>query len=348
MGGKKGAPDAAVRTAEYPGQAINVDLCFVPEQHAAQERLPAVSGSSGHLVVARPRPSGEEARWPGQVFADAAMDYVDAMHHYAEATRERLVRRRSAPSPARPKPTHWRHEWAGRAARYRVREQRKQEELAWGTAKTAWRETRQAYAALTRSQRRAQRAAYALAKQAWEAVRHQRRETLARREAEDQAWHQRNRARRPGAESAARSWIAVLVVTDNCTRQCLGLPLFRSGPRLTSGEVVAALQALLPADLAFVISDQGTHFRSQAFAALAEQADFIHIPVYRHRPESNGIAERFVLTLKNWLQSQSWEGVEALEALLGAFRPEYNDRPHQGLAIPGLSPNEFARRIWLM
>ena len=201
---------------------------------------------------------------------------------------------------------------------------------------------------MTRSQRRAQRAAYALAKQAWEAVRHQRRETLARREAEDQAWHQRNRARRPGAESAARGWIAVLVVTDNCTRQCLGLPLFRSGPRLTSGEVVAALQALLPADLAFVISDQGTHFRSQAFAALAEQADFIHIPVYRHRPESNGIAERFVLTLKNWLQSQSWEGVEALEALLGAFRPEYNDRPHQGLAIPGLSPNEFARRIWLM
>jgi len=144
VGGKKGAPDAAVRTAEYPGQAINVDLCFVPEQHAAQERLPAVSGSSGHLVVARPRPSGEEARWPGQVFADAAMDYVDAMHHYAEATRERLVRRRSAPSPARPKPTHWRHEWAGRAARYRVREQRKQEELAWRTAQTAWRETRPA------------------------------------------------------------------------------------------------------------------------------------------------------------------------------------------------------------
>jgi hypothetical protein len=26
----------------------------------------------------------------------------------------------------------------------------------------------------------------------------------------------------------------------------------------------------------------------------------------------------------------------------------YNDRPHQGLALPGLSPNEFAARFWLM
>jgi hypothetical protein len=29
-------------------------------------------------------------------------------------------------------------------------------------------------------------------------------------------------------------------------------------------------------------------------------------------------------------------------------RKSYNDRPHQGLGIPGLSPNEFADRIWLM
>jgi hypothetical protein len=33
---------------------------------------------------------------------------------------------------------------------------------------------------------------------------------------------------------------------------------------------------------------------------------------------------------------------------LDLFLLEYNDRPHQGLSIPGLSPNEFAQRIWLM
>jgi hypothetical protein len=43
----------------------------------------------------------------------------------------------------------------------------------------------------------------------------------------------------------------------------------------------------------------------------------------------------------------SWNDVEALRLCLLQFLPEYNDRPHQGLAIPGLSPNEFNKRIWL-
>jgi len=70
--------------------------------------------------------------------------------------------------------------------------------------------------------------------------------------------------------------------------------------------------------------------------------------IARHRPESNGIAERFVRTLKEWLATHSWENDKALLLLLEQFRPAYNDRPHQGIAIPGLSPNEFEKRIWLM
>ena len=325
-----------------------MDLCFVPEQHAAQEQLPAVSGSSGHLVVGRPHPSGAGRQWPGRVFADTALDYDEAMGRYAQATRERLAPRSGARPPVLRVPTRSRQEREAQAARYRVREQRKQEDLAWRTAKAAWREARQAYAALPPCERRVQRAAHALAKEVWAATRQQRRAVRARRARENQAWHARNQALHAATDRTARAWIAILVVTDNCTRQCLGVPLFRSGPRLTSGEVVAALQALLPAELEFVISDQGTHFRSQAFHEWAQRAAFVHIPVYRHRPESNGIAERLVLTLKGWLQDHSWEDATALEALLGVFRPEYNDRPHQGLAIPGLSPNEFAGRIWLM
>ena len=61
-----------------------------------------------------------------------------------------------------------------------------------------------------------------------------------------------------------------------------------------------------------------------------------------------GIAERFVRTLKEWLADHAWHGTEALEMLLEQFRVAYNDRPHQGLAIPGLSPNEFAARFWLL
>lgn len=325
-----------------------MDLCFVPEQHAAQERLPAVSGSSGRLVVAPSRASDAERHWPGQVFADAGLDYDQAMRRYAAATGERLEPRHTARPPVLRAPSPYPERQERRAARYRVRERRKQEDLDWRTAKGTWRATRQAYAALPPAARPAQRAAYLQAKQVWKAVRYQRQETRARRAREDQAWHAENHAERALTDGGERAWIAVLVISDNCTRQCLGVPLFRGGPRLTAAEVVTALEALLPAALQFVISDQGTHFRSQAFAALAERSGFVHIPVYRYRPESNGIAERLVLTLKDWLRDHTWTDVDALEALLGAFQPQYNDRPHQGLAIPGLSPNEFANRIWLM
>ena len=53
-------------------------------------------------------------------------------------------------------------------------------------------------------------------------------------------------------------------------------------------------------------------------------------------------------TLKEWLCDQAWANDEELAALIKQFIAEYNERPHQGLAIPGLSPNEFANRIWLM
>ena len=69
-----------------------------------------------------------------------------------------------------------------------------------------------------------------------------------------------------------------------------------------------------------------------------------------------GIAERFVRTLKEWLAPQAWQNESPsaaqrrdaeLEILLAQFIAEYNDRPHQGLAMPGLSPNEFAHRCGL-
>lgn len=47
---KKNLPETA-RTAEQSDQALNIDLCFVPEEHIAQDKLPAVSGSSEHLVI---------------------------------------------------------------------------------------------------------------------------------------------------------------------------------------------------------------------------------------------------------------------------------------------------------
>ncbi len=52
-------------------------------------------------------------------------------------------------------------------------------------------------------------------------------------------------------------------------------------------------------------------------------------------------------TLKAWLAAQAWDGSSDLAPLLCRFLQEYNARPHQGLGIPGLSPDECARRLWL-
>ena len=183
---------------------MNVDLCFVPEKHVAQERLPAVSGSSGHLVVDRLPSNSEEPHWPGQIFAEAGLDYAEAMHQYAQTTCDRLVQRPSERLPTLQEPTRWRTEWEGRAERYRVREQRKREEVVWKAAKTAWCQTRQADRALTRSERKERRAAYQLACQAWKEVRQQRQATLQQRQQENHAWHQYKRQIKAG--SCLKDW----------------------------------------------------------------------------------------------------------------------------------------------
>ena len=97
----------------------------------------------------------------------------------------------------------------------------------------------------------------------------------------------------------------------------------------------------------FLISDRGVHFRANSFDQFADELDFIHVLIARHRPQSNGIAERFVRTLKEWLAEHDWQTADQLLALLAQCRTDYNDRPHQGIPIPGLSPNAFAKRIWL-
>ena len=345
MRGKKGAEKSDVRVAEQPGQTINMDLLFVPEHHEAEERLPAVSGSSGHMVVGRTTTEKEAPYWPGLAFVNHELTYEEAMRQYISETRDRLEHRKRAKEIKKADDSTWHEEWQARSDRYQLRKQREQQDADWKIAKTEWHDKFRAFQALSRQVRILQRSEYEQTEKSWKACRDQRQKIWPQRKREDQEWHQRNQK---GMENALpeRTWIAILVIIDNCSRQCLGLPIFRSGAHVTSEEVVVALQTLLPDDLAFLISDQGVHFRSMAFALLTKDEDFVHVPIYRHRPVTNGIAERFVLTFKDWLRDKSWQDVAGVQSLAREFVPEYNDRPHQGLPVPGLSPNEFARRVW--
>jgi len=341
-----------VRTAEEPGQTINIDLCFVPVTHEAEHKLPAVSGSSGRLVVERPAEERGEYDWPGRVFEDENLDYVQAMLDYVAASQAQTdgeERGSENPIPSEKgslkaqKRAIRQEEDQLRMERRAIRQQREQEDSAWKRFKEKRRQEKAVQKRRMAVERKAQN-------EQWQVLRDQRRATMRRREAEDLHW----RGQRHGLlERLAQlpivtAWIAILVTTDNCTRKCLGLPLFVAGAKVTAKMIVEALRALLPAELQFLISDRGTHFTSNIFAKLAEDEAFVHVVIARHRPQSNGIAERFVRTLKAWLRDKVWQDDQELAELLGDFLLEYNERPHQGLPIPGLSPNEFENRIWLM
>ena len=259
-----------------------------------------------------------------------------------EGSRERRDGSSAEPTRKETQRALRREETELRDARRAVREQRRVEEAAWQVLKSERRSQKNAASEHAPSERKAQDTH-------WRALRHQRKETLNERKETDQAWKQERLALRQRRLQwpIVTAWIAILVITDNCTRQCLGLPLFVAGPKVTAEMIVEALSYLLPPDLLFLISDRGTHFTAAAFQTLMRAEEFIHVLIARHRPQSNGIAERFVRSLKEWLRNKSWHDDQELAALVNQFLAEYNDRPHQGLSIPGLSPNEFANRIWL-
>ena len=323
----------------------------MPVTHDAEQKLPAVSGSSGRLVIEQPKTEESDKDWPGRVFEDEDREYAEAMLDFVAASQSQAepggteggAESADNISLKEQKRALHQEEETLRAERRTTRESRKQEDAAWKRLRAARKQEREAPAGASAAEREARQ-------ERWRALRQQRQETVARREQEDAEWREKRRLIRQRLSDLpiVAAWIAILVVTDNCTRQCLGLPLFVVGPKVTAEMIVAALRRLLPSELQFLISDRGVHFTAKVFQELARTEEFVHVVIARHRPQSNGIAERFVRTLKEWLRNKTWTNDEELAMLIEQFIVEYNDRPHQGLPIPGLSPNEFANRVWLM
>ncbi len=314
-----------------------------------------MSGSSGRLVIEQPKTEESDKDWPGRVFEDEHREYAEAMLDFVAASQSQAepgdteggAESADKISLKEQKRALHQEEETLRAERRTTRESRKQEDAAWKRLWAARKQERGAGALASAGESAAEREAR---QERWRALRQQRRETVARREQEDAKWREKRKLIREQLSHLplVAVWIAILVVTDNCTRQCLGLPLFVVGPKVTAEMIVAALRGLLPPELQFMISDRGVHFTAKVFQELARTEEFVHVVIARHRPQSNGIAERFVRTLKEWLRDKTWTNDEELAMLIEQFIIEYNDRPHQGLPIPGLSPNEFANRIWLM
>lgn len=320
--------------------------------------MPAVSGSSGRLVIERPKDEQSEPDYPGLVFADESLDYSEAMKQFVVVSQAKDNQASGAEmEPAEVKKMGLkakkqalkREKEALRASRRQTRQHRQQEDAAWKLLRNQRRAQQAAGIAQRKSGTRPTWGTKKAQDEQWRQLRQQRRTQVKQRQQQDEQWRQQRRLLRERALELPliTAWIAILVVTDNCTRQCLGLPLFVAGNTVTAQMVVEALRFLLPAALQFLISDRGVHFTAQVFRQLAQDEDFIHVLIARHRPQSNGIAERFVRTLKEWLADKTWQSDQELGQLLNQFLAEYNNRPHQGLPIPGLSPNEFAKRMWV-
>jgi transposase InsO family protein len=350
-GQKKSGLEPVSRTADMPGQTLNVDLCFVPVSHLADVKLPAVSGSSGHLVVERVKEEGHVPDYPGKVFADPELDYADAVAAFVKGSRPLLGPRIGATAVEKPSRQaeiqQLRQEEAQLCLeRGKIRKCRELEDAAW---QVSWEQQRREKTSV-QPKLRAHWGSLKVIEEQRQSLRNQHRQQAHKRQQEDELWrlNRKSLLERMTLLPMVTAWIAILLVTDNCTRQCLGLPLFIAGSHVTAEMVVSALRTLLPANLQFLISDRGIHFSADVFQKFSKESNFVHVLIARHRPQSNGIAERFVRSLKEWLANKDWQSDMRLSEFLRLFLLEYNNRPHQGLPIPGLSPNEYANRVWLM
>ncbi len=85
-------------------------------------------------------------------------------------------------------------------------------------------------------------------------------EEKAKRKKEDEEWRSKRKESKEQVNIVITSLVAVLVIIDNCTRKCFGLPVLIKGRRVTDDDVIRALEVRLPQELKYIISDNGKQF----------------------------------------------------------------------------------------
>ena len=124
----------------------------------------------------------------------------------------------------------------------------------------------------------------------------------------------------------------VFVVVDHCAAECIGVHAARPGTRFEAVEplrqgvraifggyaegIAAGLQAR---------HDHGSQYVSDYFQAELKFLGLTSSPAFVREPEGNGVAERFIRTLKEQLLwVQTFETVEDLRVALREFKDRYN------------------------
>jgi transposase InsO family protein len=126
----------------------------------------------------------------------------------------------------------------------------------------------------------------------------------------------------------------VFVAVDHCTTECIGLHAAKSGSRFEALEPIR--QGVrerfggIAKDVARGLRlrhDHGSNYLADDFQ---QEVDFFGIessPSFVREPEGNGVAERFIRTLKeNFLWVRSFETIEELRLALLEFKQTYNEQ----------------------
>ncbi len=126
----------------------------------------------------------------------------------------------------------------------------------------------------------------------------------------------------------------VFVAVDHCTTECIGLHAAKSGSRFEALEPVRQGVRERFGSIGKGVAnglrlrhDHGSNYLADDFQ---QEIDFFGIessPSFVREPEGNGVAERFIRTLKeNFLWVRSFETIEDLRLALLEFKRTYNEQ----------------------
>lgn len=130
-------------------------------------------------------------------------------------------------------------------------------------------------------------------------------------------------------------WEYVHIAIDDCTRVSYAevLPSEQTEPTLGFFQRAAAWFATLGIRVQSWMTDNGSAYRSHAFAALCAREAWGHIRTRPYTPRTNGKAERFIRTLINeWAYGRPYAHSRQRIAALTPYLRYYNhDRRHTAL-----------------
>jgi putative transposase len=126
----------------------------------------------------------------------------------------------------------------------------------------------------------------------------------------------------------------VFVNVDHCTGECLGIHASKSGNRFEAlepvrqavTEVFGSIEKGIAAEVA-LRHDHGSNYMSYDFQTEVDWLGIESSPSFVREPEGNGVAERFIRTLKeNLLWVRTFNTIRELLEALYEFRRTYNEQ----------------------